>query len=71
MFISGDKGDYEKRLHAIPTGIPDVNTYILEANVYLTGISAQMSGKWEREVKMQKYRFSNSGEVLAGHISWA
>lgn len=53
------------RLHSLPTGQADLDTFVLEGRDYLTGVAPQLSGVWEREGRLQRYRVSNSGALLS------
>lgn len=76
MYVSGNIADFSSRLHKLPTGQSDLDTFKLEGSLY-TGIIGPKTGvtgarfsnvfkKWDKEYNLSQYQFSNSGAFLTG-----
>lgn len=70
MYISGTRVTFESRLHQFGTGQSELTQFLNEGNTYLTGsYSRQLATKWEREARMQKFRFSTlPGALVSGQF---
>lgn len=68
MYISGNSADFETRLHSLATGDIDLSLYILEVSGYLTGVSLQQSGKWEKEAQLIRFQFTMAGGALVSGL---
>lgn len=78
MYITGSVETLESRIHQLvginqPTGatfvssaLGDVTSFVTEARSYLGGgtITNQHSGKWERELRQQRYALSGDASQL-------
>lgn len=65
MFATGNIGTYTHRIHQLPEMVADVDLFITEANDnYLSIVSLNVSGKWERELRKRKYIFSHDPTYL-------
>lgn len=64
MYVSGTLVDYQGRLHQLAVNQEDLDDYLVEGRDYLSGVGAQISGKWEDECRRIKFEFSQSGVVL-------
>lgn len=75
MYTTGSINDFANRLHqAVTTG--DLVSFITEgrgylstpfttiSGVYKSGVLPQVSGAWEQELRLQKFRFTQSGGAL-------
>lgn len=54
MYISGDKFNFEGRLHQLPTGSADLDLFILEKDSYLSSTPTGVVIKWDREIEKKK-----------------
>jgi hypothetical protein len=68
MYITGNQLTFENRLHQFATGESELTSYVNEGNNYLTGnFNRQQSGKWEKEARIQKFRFTKlPGALISG-----
>jgi hypothetical protein len=49
MFTTGTMYDFEARLHALPTGVTDLDSYETEGLDYIASIDESLIDKWNRE----------------------
>jgi hypothetical protein len=76
MYISGSVNDLGQRIHVAST-TGDLASYITEgrvhltgvplvlrSGVYLSGVLPQTSGAWEKELRLQSYRLTQSVAAL-------
>lgn len=66
MWITGNIRDFENRLHQLPTGTQDLITGFVPEGLNYTGNSPLYQNlKWNKELNLQYYRFSNDATMLA------
>jgi hypothetical protein len=65
MYLSGNQGNYAGRIHSLPTGLTDVDTFILEGDVYVPSVATYISNKWDKELRKQKYNLSGIDTYLS------
>lgn len=58
MYVSGNRLTFATRLHQLGGDSAALTTFRIEAKSYLPTVSRQLSGQWEKEARMQQYRFS-------------
>jgi len=63
MYVTGDITNYQSRIHQLPTGVSDINLFVIEGKNYLTSIPYQISGAWDFELRRKKGVFLQSGIV--------
>jgi hypothetical protein len=70
MYITGNRLTFENRLHQFATGASELTSYVNEGEGYLTGnYSRQQSDKWEKEARIQKFRFTKlPGALISGQF---
>ena len=61
MYVDGNIGNYTSRIHQLPGSVAEVDSFITEGNTYLNSITVNLSGKWERELRLKKYQLTNNG----------
>ena len=64
MYISGTIVDFASRLHQLPTGVADVNQFLIEGRTYLSSVDKNVSGKWEGEARLKQFQFNQTGSGL-------
>lgn len=60
MFITGSVSDFMSRLHQLPTGTSDLDSFVTEGRGYIaSGLAAPgMSGQWEQEARRWRWLLS-------------
>jgi hypothetical protein len=78
MYLSGTQYDFASRLHQLPlmslpfganqftSGTNDMNNFIVEGRSYIVRgtVTAQESGKWEREIRNNMSMLSGNGSAM-------
>jgi hypothetical protein len=65
MFIISTKELFEPTLHQLAANTSDMTYYIAEGNAYVPSIDAQTKDKWEKEIRLKMYQFTNDARQLA------
>lgn len=60
-----DIGDFPSRLHQLAIDEPSLNTLVIEGDSYWSLITIHEQDKWEREARMQRWRFTGNPSYLA------
>lgn len=64
MYITGNVVDFVQRLHQLPTGTNDTDSFATEGGGYLASIDANTSGQWEQIGRQLKYSLTNDADYL-------
>lgn len=78
MYITGNPSDYASRLSQLigtnqPTGaafvsncLTDINSFLIEGRAYINSglASPQVSGKWEQELRRQRWLMSGDANQM-------
>lgn len=65
MYISGNLGNFSSRIHQLPRSVSDVDNFISEGDTYLNLITINLSGKWEKELRLKKYQLTHTPSYLS------
>jgi len=79
MYITGTKADYLSRLHQLPlsvgtgavpiaSGNAYMGQFITEGRSYISSVSSNESGRWEKEARQQFYRLSGNAAALLQQV---
>lgn len=60
MYLSGNIGNYTHRIHQLPTGINDIDSFTIEGNSYVPIVSLNLVIKWDRELRKKNFIFTNN-----------
>lgn len=64
MYVAGNIGNYSNRIHQLPISVAEVDSFITEGNSYLGAAAINLSGRWERELRLKKYQLTHNGSYL-------
>jgi hypothetical protein len=65
MYLTGQFYDLESRIKSTVETTGDLNSYVTECQANISAASPQMSGKWEKELRLRKFGLSlNSQDLL-------
>ncbi len=68
MYITGSYNNFENRLHQLPTGISDLNTFKLEGRTYFNSVSTgdgnTFNTKWNKEFVKKAAQY----ETITGSV---
>lgn len=70
MYISGGLQYIASNLNQLPTGVVDVDSYVLEARSYIA-VGVLTSGHLtllEKVARLKKFQFTQSGQDLANNL---
>lgn len=82
MYITGTASDFTSRLHQLPSfnaptgsiiasGLNGISLFLVEGRAYINSglASTQVSGKWEQELRKQRWLLSgNSAQMLVQQL---
>jgi hypothetical protein len=68
MYVSGHLGNFQVRLHQLPTGQVDLNSFNIEGHNYTGLVSGYQITRWNREYARRQYAMTRNGTFLTGKV---